>query len=122
MTRYFDFPKAKGKNDIHLIIYVPSTINVNKKIPLSQFRKRITETVRFLRKSLGGSTRVQALGNYDSETYGSITENICKVESFTRPVNYDKVDLKLKRWSLTKKKQWKQEYISYEYEEQLYFI
>ena len=123
MTRYFDFPtKKQDKNNIHLAIYVPSTTDVNKKISLKDFKKRVNETVRFLRRSFGGSTRVGEIGNYNSPTYGSVTENIVKVECFTKAKNYMKSDLKLKRWLQIKEKQWKQESISYEYEEQLYFV
>lgn len=118
----FDFPKGDG-SPIHIVIYVPSTRNIDQRISNAEFKKRITETTTFLRKQLGGSTKLVGVGNYRSdERQASVSENVAKIESFTSKVKYDEVDLKIKKWLKNKKKAWSQEWLSYEFEEALYFI
>jgi len=122
MPNKLDFPTGKGKN-VRIVIYVPSTTNIDKKIPNSQFRRRITSVVNFLRSKLGGSTRVLGIGNYYSDDLNkSITEKVAKVESFTTTKDYYREDKKIRKFLLRKKKAWKQEWLSYEYRGSLYFV
>ena len=125
--RPFDFPRLSEIKDkkgykIHIVIYVPSTIHVTTKISDLKFQERITETIRFLRKTLGASTTVRAIGNYKSTEHGSVTENVAKVEAFTNTDDYQATDIKIRNWLKNKKKEWDQESIGYEFEEQFFLV
>jgi hypothetical protein len=117
-----DFPKGAGSN-IHVVIYVPSTMNITHKITNSKFQRRIQDTVKFLRQTLQGSTRIAGIGNYySSELHKSVTEKIAKIESFSDSETYNKYDVIIEKWLNKKKKEWGQESLSYEYQESLFFI
>lgn len=117
-----DFPQGQG-NNVHVVIYVPSTENIYHKISNSRFQKRVRDTVRFLRSTLEGSTRIAGIGNYYSEAISRpVTEKIAKVESFTDKQKYYKYDKQIEKWLIKRKEDWKQESLSYEYNESLFFI
>jgi hypothetical protein len=117
-----DFPMGEG-NNIHVVIYVPSTENIYHKISNARFQRRVRDTVRFLRSTLQGSTRIAGVGNYYSEAINRpVTEKIAKIESFTKKEEYNKYDKLIQKWLEKRKKDWKQESLSYEYNESLFFI
>ena len=127
MPNKLDFPSRSQLKDpdlarINVVIYVPSTKNVTHKISEAEFKKRINSTVGFLRLSLGGSTTIMGIGNYLSSQYGSVTERVAKVESFIDIQRYNRADLIIKKWLENKKKQWSQESIAYEYENNLIYV
>ena len=103
--RGFDFPKRaslKRSSKIHIIIYVPSTKEEDKQISKQEFIKRIRETRVFLRNNLGGSTTVSGIGDW-TDSGKTYTEKVAKVESFATVSDYDKADLKIKKWIFNKK-------------------
>jgi hypothetical protein len=114
-VKTLDFPKGKGSS-YHVVIYVPSTRNVSEKISNAQFQSRIRDTVSFLRKTLGGSTRLAGVGNYYSDKLRrSVSETVAKVESFTTRASYYRYDQEIEAFLNRKKKEWSQESLSYEY-------
>ena len=115
-----DFPKGKGL-DIHIVIYVPSTSNVSKKISTQTFQRRIRETANFLSTKFGGATRVSDIGYWVSDKKGLVKEKVAKVECFTKRKDYYRYDMEIEKWIEQKKKEWGQEAISYEFEEALFF-
>lgn len=118
----FDFPKGQG-NSIHVVITVPSTRDIDKKISENEFHRRIKETVNFLRSTLRGSTKLMGIGNYKSDDLNkSVTERVAKVEAYTTKEDYNKYDQKIERWLKKKKKQWGQESIAYTYNGTMFFI
>jgi len=122
MPEKLDFPTGRG-NNIHIIIYVPSTIGIDKKISKEQFDKRIKSVIDFLRDKFGGSTKIKASGDYYSdELKKPVKERVAKVEAFTTKRDYYKADKEIRKFLKEKKKSWSQEAISYEYEESLYFV
>lgn len=122
MPNKLDFPKGNG-NNVYIAIYVPSTQGINKRVPTKKFRKRIKQVVDFLRKELGGTTRIAGIGNYYSdELKKPVEEKIAKVESFTTVSNYYKADKRIRSFLKKKKKEWKQESIGYIYRNSLYFV
>lgn len=124
MTKEFDFPKKRqleGSNNIHVIIYVPSTKAGDQQLTGREFKKRISETRRFIRTILGGSTTVSGIGDW-KDNDKIYTEDVAKVESFTTARDYDLADLRIKKWLMNKKREWGQVSLSYEFEEQLLFI
>lgn len=121
-TKRLDFPKGKG-NNIHIIIYVPSTNAQQKYIGDSAFNSRIKQTADFLSSTFGGATRVSGVGYwYGGKKIGLVKEKVAKVECFTKKVDYMNYDLKIKKWIQTKRRNWGQDSISYEFEEALYFV
>src|SRR3972149_5507659 len=122
--RRLDFPKGSGKY-IHAVVYVPSTKERKVKILPEEFTARQQETESFLRKLFGGTTRVSGVGTWFVTINNKkelIKEEVAKIESFTEKADYYRNDLKLKKWLLNKKKEWGQESISFEYEEELFFV
>lgn len=114
------FPKGRGLN-VHIVIYVPSTKNVNQKISENQFKGRIRQTAKFLSSAFGGTTRVRGIGTWlNKKTL--VQERIAKVETFTNVRDYKKVQGKIKKWLRKRKKQWRQKALSYEFEEALFFV
>ena len=118
----FDFPKGDSSG-IHVVITVPSTKNINQKIPIKEFNRRIRDTVKFLRQTLRGSTRVMGIGNYKSDEINqSVTERVAKVESYTSRKDYNKFDEIIEAWINKKKKEWSQESIGYTYNGKFFLI
>lgn len=120
----FDFPKKEqleGSNNIHVIIYVPSTKSGDIQLTGREFKRRINETRRFIRNVLGGSTTVSGIGDW-KDNDKIYTEEVAKVESFTTARDYDKADLRIKNWLKNKKREWSQVSLSYEFEESLIFV
>lgn len=122
MPNKLDFPKGKGSN-IHIVILVPSTKGINKKITKKQFKTRVMSVVKFLRSKFGGSTRVRGVGDFHSQELGKpVQEQIAKVETFTTTKDYNRVDKQIRNFLLKKKKAWSQESIGYQYEGSMYFV
>jgi len=119
----FDFPKGLEGNKTHFSIYVPSTIEVDKPVSKEEFHRRVMEVVDYVRKTFGGSTRISGVGNYFSDKKSKpVTESIVKVEAFTTPESYNRHDQDLKSFLEKKKQEWSQEALSYEYNEELFFV
>ena len=119
-TKKYDFPKKKG-NSVHLVIFVPSTKEYDKDISSKEFNVRTKEVSRFLSKLFGGTTRVKGVGSYQLEGK-DINEKVMLVETFTTPSKYDQHDKKVKKFLITKKKEWGQDSMGYEFEETMYFV
>ena len=120
----FDFPTPKEisrANNINLAIYVPSTTKFDKPITSSQFKTRINQTVRFLNNAFKGTTRVRGIGSYNLGSK-TISEKVAIVETFARKVTYDKADMKVKQFLISKKRQWGQDSMGYEFEGSMLFI
>ena len=120
MTTKFDFPKKRG-NKVHLVIFVPSTKEYDKVITSKEFKNRVKEVSIFLSKLFGGTTRVKGVGSYQLEGK-DITEKVVMVETFTTPKKYNLHDLKIKKFLMSKKKEWGQDSMGYEFEEVMYFV
>lgn len=123
MPNKLDFPtkqQIKNSNPIHLAIYVPSTKNFTEPISSAEFKKRINGTKKFL-NSLGGTTTIRGVGSYNLKGK-IISEKVAIVESFAKEKDYNKLDLKLKTFINRKKREWGQDSIGYEFEENLIFI
>lgn len=117
-----DFPRGRGLN-VHIVIYVPSTRNVTEKISDSEFKARIRKTYNFLTKTFLGTTRVSGIGRWvDTEGKRIVQEKIVKVESFTTVRSYKKAQDAVRKWLHKKKRAWKQNSLSYEFEEELFFV
>lgn len=99
-------------------IYVPSTYNVDQKIDNKKFVEGIESGLSNL---FGGSTTIEGNGAYTSENGFLITEKINIVYAFCENLDNEKIDsvLTLCEWL---KKEMKQECISLEVNNELYFV
>lgn len=102
-------------------VYVPST-KFDKKVPDKEFRKRIAETRKKLSELFGGYTSIKAIGGFISDKKGLIKEDVIVVISFAENKSFLKNRTKLKNWLIKKKKDWKQESIGFEFENDLYYL
>lgn len=105
----------------HLIIFVPSTFDVDKPVTNEMFQRRVKVTSSFLSDLFGGTTKISGTGAYHSKK-GLVTEKVAEVEVFTDPSSYELKKNKLHKWLMDKKKDWGQESIAVEYEEDMYWI
>jgi hypothetical protein len=70
----------------------------------------------------GGTTKISGTGAYQSNKGKLVTEKVAEVESFTDPTSYEQKKDKLHKWILARKRDWGQESIAVEYEEDMYWI
>jgi hypothetical protein len=115
------FKKVSKELITHLIVFVPSTKDVDKPISDSEFNKRVKETSSFLSELFGGITKISGTGAYHSKK-GLVTERVAEVETFTDPSSYEQKKNKLHKWLMKNKSAWGQENIAVEYEEDMYWI
>lgn len=118
------FPRVKkgkiSKNSVQMAVYVPSTEFENS-ISKEKIGRRVTETVNFLNRTFGGSTRVKGTGSWE-DNGKTINEEVTIVETYATVSDYKKAQNKLKSWLRSKKSAWKQYVLSFEFENDLYFV
>jgi len=123
MTRY-SFPRVKKDEierlPIQMAVYVPST-EFEKPITSSKWNTRVRQTVNFLNRAFGGTTRVEGIGSWE-DNGKTINERVYIVESFATSKDYRRDQLKLKSWLRTKRRAWKQYQLSFEWENDLFLI
>lgn len=121
-----DFPTRDELDDgldIEMRVFIPSTVNVNKKLSSADFKKRIQESVRFFTQLFGGSTRYAGVGSYTvQKNHGVVSEQVAIIEVFTNSDAWKKHDVAVKNWLLEKKKNWGQESMGFEFEGRLVFV
>lgn len=122
----FDTPFPNRKGTFHLPIrtgiIVPSTKDTDKPISKEQFNKRISETRQFLSDTNGGFTSVRAVGGFTDKKGNLVKEDVVVVESFSTKDNFVKNRPNVRNFLMRKGKEWKQENIGYEFEDDLYYV
>lgn len=104
-------------------VIVPSTQDADKNISQSELKRRVEETQRFLAKTFGGFTSTRAIGGYFSDDKNKvIEEKVVVVTSFSGSDDFKKKQKDLLDWLGRKQKQWGQESIGYELEDDLYYV
>lgn len=116
-------PLNYKKFDVRNAVYLTDHDNNGNKISEIEFYSRIREIEDFFVNLFGGHTRA-ALGKGEFKTLKGkiIEENTVKIESFTDRKTFQKNSEKLKNWLLKKKLEWKQEYIGYEFQGNLFYL
>lgn len=120
--------EQKGKF-VHLpikqAIYVPSTYDVSAQLSHGDLAKRVDEVSSFLASLFGGYSVYDLTGGYVTHKKGEgeiIKEHFVRVVAFaTREAfkeNHNKLFEQIALWA----KEWGQESVGYEYEEDLYYI
>lgn len=98
-------------------IYVPSTI-LDKPAPENVVKFYIEDTKKKLSAMFGGSTSINAVGSWLSDSCGLINENVTICYSYCSRFNKKKI----KAIAQNLKTVFKQEAISVEFNNKLYFI
>jgi len=119
-----DVPKSNKMFHLplELVVYVPSTKDVDKIISKQEMKERVDEVKNFLGKSFGGYSSVKVEGGYVANDGDLVNENITKVVSFASKDDYEKnkneLVAKMTHWS----EKWGQEAIGFEFEGDLYYV
>ena len=100
-------------------IYVPSTVNVNK---ASNNEQQVNNLMAVFSQLFGGATTFEAKGAWDSATAGLVVESITIVESYCSEEQLKKGIDTLIIEAKKLRKELKQEAISLEIDNKLYFI
>ena len=102
-------------------IYVPSTV---RDTPISQeeHEARINDTSTFLAGLFGGYTSAEATGGYYSQDDGLISEPVVVVTSWANPEVYQKNKSLIEDFLKTKQKEWGQETIGFEFEDDFFMF
>lgn len=116
-------PRGFRKFDVSNAVYLTDHDNEGNKISEKEFYSRIQEIESFFVNLFGGHTRAAlGKGEFMTKDKKTIEENTVKIESFTDKKTFAKKSEELKVWLLEKKKEWKQEYIGYEFQGDLFYI
>lgn len=102
--------------------YVPSTYNGNEKINDELFNSAIAWNKMAFSRRFGGCTTYMAQGSYYSEQLGElINESVAVIEVFTLKLSNNDIDFILKK-AKELKQDFKQEAVSIEINNKLYFV
>jgi len=117
-------PPLKGvttENPYQIKIYVPSTV-IDTPISQEKHESRVKNTQRFLSSLFGGYTSAEVTGGYYSNDDGLISEPVVVVSSWATPDNYQQQKGKIERFIKTKQKEWGQEAIGFEFEDDFFMF
>lgn len=107
---------------LELVVYVPSTKDVDKIISKQEMKERVDEVKNYLGKAFGGYSSVKVEGGYVANDGDLVNESITKVVSFASKEDYEKnkneLVSKMTQWS----EKWGQEAIGFEFEGDLYYV
>lgn len=100
-------------------IYVPSTVDVDKNFDNSEY---VQQTLKFLSECFGGATATKALGAWISTKGQLVTEHVDLVFSFAKEKDLEESIDKIYNYCLKMKLDLRQESISLEVNNELYFV
>ena len=107
---------------IQMAVYVPSTKDANVPVSKEELQQRVNEVRKYLATMFGGFSSENITGGYVSTHKELIEENIVKVIAFSTKESYEqnkqKLITQISKWA----KQWSQEAIGVEFENDLYYI
>ena len=107
---------------LELVVYVPSTKDVDKTISTKEMQDRVNEVKEYLGINFGGYSSSAVDGGYVATQGNLVNEKVVKVVAFARREDYQKkkeqLINKLSKWS----HDWGQEAIGFEFEGDLYYV
>ena len=107
---------------LEMVIYVPSTQNVNKVISIDDMILRVDEVKKYLANKFGGYTSADKLGGYVDSTGNLVNEDVVQVTSFSTKEAYaenkEQLINQLAKWC----DEWGQESIGFEFEGDLMYV
>ena len=105
--------------DNNIKIYIPSTTNVDKKI---NNKKQVNKTLAFLSTKFGGCTATKSVGSWITKQNKLVTENVTICYSFCDKSNLNKSITEIIDYCNDLKNDLKQEAVSLEINNKIYFI
>lgn len=105
--------------DHNIKVYIPSTVEVNNETDNSE---QVTAALALFSGLFGGATSCDAIGAWQSKAAGLVTEKVKIVEAYADKKSLEGGLSEVIKFAETLKKDMKQEAISLEYDNKLYFI
>lgn len=131
---YFEFIKDFGDGGdipnkdkmfhlpLEMVVYVPSTQDVDKVISVDEMQNRVNEVKEYLASKFGGYSATDKLGGFVDSTGKLVNEDVVQVTSFSTKEAYEehKEELiqQLSKWG----QEWGQEAIGFEFEGDLMYV
>lgn len=107
---------------LEMVVYVPSTQDVDKVISVDEMDSRVDEVKQYLASKFGGYSSADKLGGFVDSKGSLVNEDVVQVTSFSTKEAYDehKEELiqQLAKWG----KEWGQEAIGFEFEGDLMYV
>jgi hypothetical protein len=107
---------------IQIAVYVPSTKNANEPISQEELQDRVNEVRKYLAEMFGGFSSESLTGGYVSTFKELIKEDIVRVVAYATKEDFAKNKRKLITQISIWAKEWSQEAIGVEFENDLYYI
>lgn len=114
-----DVLKGLFSLDHNIKLYIPSTVEANK---ATDNTKQVNETLQKFSTWFGGATANNAMGAWNSDKVGLVTEKVTIVESYCTAEQVEQYIGLVVAHAQHLKKTMSQEAISLEYDNKLYFI
>jgi hypothetical protein len=107
---------------LEMVVYVPSTQDVDKVISVDEMVKRVNEVKEYLGSKFGGYSSTDKLGGFVDSKGNLINEDVTQVTSFATKEafeeNKEELIQQLAKWG----KKWGQEAIGFEFEGDLLYV
>lgn len=107
---------------LEMVVYVPSTQDVDKVISVDEMDSRVNEVKTYLAEKFGGYSSADKLGGFVDSNGNLVNEDVVQVVSFSTEESFDtnKEELikQLSKWG----KEWGQEAIGFEFEGDLFYV
>jgi hypothetical protein len=115
LSKSFELP-------LQMAVYVPSTKDKNVNVTKKEMDERVLEVKSFLANLFGGFNSVKVEGGFESSDKGLIEEDAVRVVAFSTEDGFEnkfeKLVYQVKMWC----KEWSQESIGLEFENDLFYI
>lgn|SRR3989338_2378211 len=122
-TPFKKMPKGTTKMAVENAVYLTDTDDKGNKITTKTLNARIKEVETIFLELFGGYNYVDlGKGEFISKSKKIMKERVIRIVSFAEGHLFMKNRKKLEKWLLAKKKEWRQESMSYEFEGDLYYI
>ena len=107
---------------LEMVVYVPSTQDVDKVISVDAMDKRVDEVKEYLASKFGGYSSADKLGGFVDSKGKLVNEDVVQVTSFSTQEAYDEYKEELIQQLAKWGKEWGQEAIGFEFEGDLMYV
>jgi hypothetical protein len=107
---------------LEMVIYVPSTQDVDKVISVDKMDKRVDEVKEYLASKFGGYTSSDKLGGYVDSNGNLVNEDVVQITSFSTKEAFEENKKELIQQIAKWGKDWGQEAIGFEFEGDLMYV
>lgn len=107
---------------LEMVVYVPSTQDVDKVISVDEMDKRVDEVKQYLASKFGGYSATDKLGGFVDSTGKLVNEDVVQVTAFSTKEAYEENKEELINQLAIWGKKWGQEAIGFEFEGDLMYV